>query len=63
MKSIQKSNAFLPFLVLIFGLFTINISAQSHKAKIDALLKKYNEYEQFNGSVLVADQGNRIACL
>ncbi|MDN3641133.1 serine hydrolase [Lutimonas halocynthiae] len=60
MKSIQKSSAILTFFILIFGLLTINVSAQSHKSKIDALLKKYKEYEQFNGSVLVADQGNLI---
>ena len=60
MKSIQKSSTILTFFIIIFGLLTINVSAQSHKAKIDALLNKYLEYQQFNGSILVADQGNLI---
>ena len=60
MKSIQKSIAILTLFIFTFVLFTINISAQTHKEKIDELLTKYQEYNQFNGSVLVADEGQVI---
>ncbi len=60
MKFIQKSDAILTLFIFIFGLFTINMSAQSHKEKIDELLSKYEEYNQFNGSVLVADKGEVV---
>lgn len=60
MKFIQKSTAILTLFIFIFGLFTINMSAQSHKEKIDELLNKYEEYNQFNGSVLVADKGEVV---
>lgn len=34
--------------------------AQSHADKIDAMMKKFTEYGQFNGSVLVAEKGDVI---
>lgn len=35
-------------------------AAQGHAGKIDALMKKYAEYDQFNGSLLVAEKGEVI---
>jgi len=38
-------------------LISSHVSAWSQEAAIDALLSKYNDYDQFNGSVLVAEEG------
>jgi CubicO group peptidase (beta-lactamase class C family) len=47
--------------VYVFLLFTCAISySQDKPSKIDELVKKYNEYGQINGSVLVAENGNII---
>lgn len=50
--------------VLLAGVFlflsTGILSAQSKAEQIEDLLSKYHEYEQFNGSVLVADDGKII---
>lgn len=46
---------------VIFFLATIFISfGQTKTAQLDELLNKYNEYGQFNGSVLVAENGKVI---
>ncbi|MGI9532237.1 serine hydrolase [Lutimonas sp.] len=60
MNSIKSLRLFLFTFIGASIVFTFDVSAQSHKDKIDALLHKYKEYEQFNGSVLVADQGELI---
>ena len=45
----------------VFLLFSINLIAQTEKAdKIDQLLQSYTEYKQFNGSALVAENGEVI---
>jgi len=41
--------------ILVFILFTINLSAQTTSEKIDQLITKYQEFRLFNGSALVAD--------
>ncbi|WP_431243179.1 serine hydrolase [Flavobacterium sp. P21] len=41
-------------------LFTITTFAQDKAKEIEQLLKKYNEYGQFNGSALVAENGKII---
>jgi len=50
------------FLLLLFSfvLFLSSINAQDKAALIEELMNKYNEYGQFNGSVLVAENGNVI---
>ena len=48
------------FTILSFVLFHAMIIAQDKAAKIEELMNKYNEYGQFNGSVLVAENGNEI---
>ena len=53
---IYKNGIFILFLVLIS-----NISfAQTKVEQLEELLSTYNEYGQFNGSVLVSDQGKVI---
>lgn len=47
-------------LCVILQLFTLTIFAQDKAKKIDELLSKYNEYGQFNGSALVAENGKVI---
>jgi CubicO group peptidase (beta-lactamase class C family) len=52
-------------IVLILSLFYLpkvqnKLLAQDKAAKIDELMKKYHEYGQFNGSVLVAEKGKVI---
>ena len=44
-------------LFLLFQFVIIGASAQSKAEKIDELLGKYHEFNQFNGSVLVAEDG------
>ena len=49
------------FLFLIVAVITAtNVSAQQNAKKIDLLMKQYDEYGQFNGSVLVAENGKVI---
>lgn len=47
-------------LLLIVTLGSQTAIAQNNAAKIDQLLKKYQDYKQFNGSVLVAEKGKVI---
>ncbi|MEO8208935.1 MAG: serine hydrolase [bacterium] len=48
-------------LVLIFLItLKLNLYSQDKSQKIDELIKKYNEYNQFNGSALVAENGKII---
>lgn len=47
-------------LFAILFLFTITTFAQDKVKQIDQLLSKYNEYGQFNGSALVAENGKVI---
>jgi tetratricopeptide (TPR) repeat protein len=54
--SVRRSIPFLAFLVIS----SAQLHAQSRGGKIDALLQKYFEYDQFTGSVLVADEGKII---
>lgn len=46
------------FAMLLF--ISVNIFAQDKAQKIEQLLTKYNEYGQFNGSALVAENGKVI---
>jgi CubicO group peptidase (beta-lactamase class C family) len=46
--------------MLIFILFTINLTAQSTSERIDQLIKKYSELRLFNGSALIADHNETI---
>ena len=49
------------FTLFIVALVTAtNAFAQKTAQKIDALVKQYNDYGQFNGSVLVAEKGKII---
>jgi CubicO group peptidase (beta-lactamase class C family) len=57
----MKKSIKLIVLSIIFPLFFINISFAQDKAKqIEELLTKYNQYGQFNGSALVAENGKVI---
>ncbi|GAA6766761.1 hypothetical protein AAFH68_27040 [Flavobacterium sp. CGRL1] len=47
-------------LCLMLFLFTAGIFAQNKAQQIEQLLAKYNEYGQFNGSALVAENGKVI---
>lgn len=47
-------------IALIILLLTTAAAAQDKAAKIDELLKRYNEFGQFNGSALVAENGRVI---
>ena len=38
----------------------VTVLAQDKAAKIDELMKVYNSYQQFNGAVLVAENGKVI---
>lgn len=61
MKSTKQSTFKVGFIAVILFLGTITSSfAQTKTDKLDELLNKYTEYGQFNGSVLVADQGKVI---
>jgi len=58
---IMKKPIKLLVLSIVFQLFFLNISFAQDKAKqIDELLSKYNQYGQFNGSALVAENGKII---
>jgi CubicO group peptidase (beta-lactamase class C family) len=52
----------LPLLITIAWLLAAQASvlAQDKAAKIDELMKVYNSYRQFNGAVLVAENGKVI---
>src|SRR5690606_22634173 len=61
MKSNKNSLSRTAFVAVIAFVATITVSfAQTKTAQLDDLLNKYTEYGQFNGSVLVADQGKVI---
>jgi len=61
MKSNKNSFRRTAFIAVIAFVATITVSfAQTKTAQLDDLLNKYTEYGQFNGSVLVADQGKVI---
>ena len=59
----KKSNLFLLKIVafcLLLKCFIPTLSAQNKSDEIDKLVSKYHEYEQFNGSVLVSENGKVI---
>lgn len=57
----KKKGKYLVNFILIICLFASEISFASDKTKqIDRLLKKYNELNKLNGSVLVAEDGKVI---
>lgn len=61
MKSNQNSLSRTAFVAVIAFVATLTLSfAQTKTTQLDELLNKYTEYGQFNGSVLVADQGKVI---
>lgn len=61
MKSQKTSLRRTTFLAVIAFVATFAISfAQTKTAQLDDLLKKYTEYGQFSGSVLVAEKGKVI---
>lgn len=55
----MKIHKFKALLITVF-IAASTVAAQDKAAQIDQLLKKYNEYNQFHGSVLVADNGGVI---
>ncbi len=57
-----KRTSFILFIVLVFSFFFIQdfALAQTKAKKIDELMTLYHQYRQFNGSVLVAEQGKVI---
>ncbi len=50
----------LALVLLAVLAFQVSVSAQDKATKIDQLVSRYNKYGQFNGSVLVADNGKVI---
>ena len=46
--------------IIIQLTFLLDSFGQTKAEKIDELMKQYNEYAQFNGSVLVAENGKVI---
>ena len=61
MKSNSTYTAFKNGMFIFFLILISNISfAQTKVEKIEALLNTYKEYGQFNGSVLVSEQGKVI---
>src|ERR1041385_1040776 len=52
----------LPLLIAVLSILaaSANVLAQDKAAKIDELMKVYNSYRQFNGAVLVAENGKVI---
>lgn len=56
----MKKSIKLIALCALLQLFTISIFAQDKAKQIEELLNKYNEYGQFNGSALVAENGKVI---
>jgi hypothetical protein len=55
-----KTTKLLIFTLIIFLVAQGTGFAQDKAAKIDELMKLYNDYGQFNGSVLVAENGKVI---
>lgn len=55
----KKSIKLIAFCAIL-QLFTLTIFAQDKAKQIEQLLSKYNEYGQFNGSALVAENGKVI---
>lgn len=61
MKTPRHSFRRTAFIAVILFVATLTVSfAQTKTAQLDGLLDKYTEYGQFNGSVLVADNGKVI---
>lgn len=56
----MKKSIKLIALFVIVQLSTLSLSAQEKAKQIEQLLNKYNEYGQFNGSALVAENGKII---
>ncbi|KAF2509908.1 serine hydrolase domain-containing protein [Flavobacterium foetidum] len=56
----MKKSIKLIALFIVFLLSNWSISAQDKAQQIEQLLSKYNEYGQFNGSALVAENGKVI---
>ncbi len=56
----MKKSIKLIALFVLFQLSILSISAQDKAQQIEQLLGKYNEYGQFNGSALVAENGKVI---
>lgn len=56
----MKKSIKLLVLCLIVQCCTLTLFAQDKAQQIEQLLSKYNEYEQFNGSALVAENGKVI---
>ena len=62
MRNRFREPRILPLLTAILSLLAAQASvlAQDKAAKIDELMKTYNSYRQFNGAVLVAENGKVI---
>src|SRR5690606_14244065 len=61
MKSNKNSLSRTAFVAVIAFVATLTVSfAQTKTIQLDELLNKYTEYGQFQGSVLVGDQGKVI---
>ncbi|HEY6230672.1 MAG TPA: serine hydrolase [Pyrinomonadaceae bacterium] len=62
MKSQTTSRNFTRFLLVLVALiaFQIVVFAQNKARQIDELVSLYNKYDQFNGAVLVAEDGKVI---
>lgn len=56
----MKKSIKLIAVCFIAHLLTFTVTAQDKAAQIEQLLSKYNEYGQFNGSALVAENGKVI---
>ncbi len=56
----MKKSIKLIALFVAFQLFSLSTFAQEKAKQIEQLLNKYNEYGQFNGSALVAENGKVI---
>ena len=55
-----KNTKLLIFTLIIFLVAQGTAFAQDKAAKIDELMKLYHDYGQFNGSVLIAENGKVI---
>lgn len=62
MKKITHARTFISILTVLFFLLSTSLhsNGQTKKEKLDKVLEKYTEYSQFNGSVLVAENGKVI---
>lgn len=56
-STFKKMSCFTIFCLL---LITANGFSQTKAEKIDQLMTKYHEYNQFNGTILVAESGATI---